>query len=367
MSDDDSVEGRLFTETGVYDREHKSRFPDKSTAMKAMEVETNGTAPAVEAEMDRDGKRVDPVRTLSELNAHDQDEIKKMDMDELAEFFHKLGLRELPDLIVRNSLNGSVLGTMTPADIERMDFHSLGEAKGFQALCNKMQILDRGAHREEAILVRKLIFWGYNNQWFPGPCDGCNCCAFKNERDACQSCCDSLTCSPLTEHRLPEPSVILYRDHLSIQTPMWKTDTVDKKYHELNRAFADPNVETWRMVSDNIDYSNITDVDVDEAVVIGEYRKTCVDCKHILCCKSLRREPHKGQYYWITCFQKCCGYNRTFKERPSGVVTIRLNITDERGATRKIGVMEESKEFARTLLSHVEEAQIHKGMRVNLH
>ena len=119
-------------------------------------------------------------------------------------------------------------------------------------------------------------------------------------------------------------------------------------------------------VTDNIDFSNVQDVDVELLPVLGAYKKSCADCPRMLCCQSLRREPNQGAYYWVGCCEQCFGFNHIFSERPEGVLIIRLRVPDERGPMRRIGVAQGAKELSVQIMHHVEEAQVLKAGRMRV-
>mmetsp|Transcript_5801 Transcript_5801/g.18589 ORF Transcript_5801/g.18589 Transcript_5801/m.18589 type:complete len:366 (-) Transcript_5801:312-1409(-) len=351
---------------GVMDDDHKPRVPARTTGelRQALPVGDDGLGAPQPADMGRHSTSVDPVRVLSSLTAAQMHEASQLDVDGLADFFRKLGLRELPNLIRRNDLNGSVLHTVTAQDIERMDFHSLGEAKAFQSLCAKMSQGERGDQRNEAIMVRRLVFWGETVEWHSGPCSILNRCAVKDKRTSCERCCDTVCCSPKVLAKLPDSHITVYRDHISIASPIWLDGEVSEKEATTNRAWVKPNASPYKTIVDNLDFSNLVDVDLEETPKIKSYRKTCADCSHYLCCHSLRREPHDGAFYWVSLCQRFFGYNHVYKEHPEGLVLLHLREADARGDTRRIGVVDGASDLVRTILHHMEEAQIKKGLRI---
>ncbi len=127
-----------------------------------------------------------------------------------------------------------------------MDLHSLGEAKAFLMLCGRLAKVDRSVMRQEALTVRRLTFWGKILEWHAGPCSCFNTCAVKDERNPVEKTCDWCSCSPMVNVKLPESSITLYNDHLSIAAPLWVDGKVPKGFSDYNRAFVGANETAWK-------------------------------------------------------------------------------------------------------------------------
>jgi len=317
------------------------------------------------AEMDRENEapHIDPVTALGKLSEKELKEIREMNVKQLSEFFRKMGLKEMPKQVQKHSLNGSVLHTLNSRDIDKMDFVSLGEAKALSNLAGTLSHVNRQDQRAVCILEKNIIFWGTAHHWYAGPLDACNRCSMKDHRSSCDICCDAICCSPKTFVELPESTIRVYRDHLEITYPRWR-DHIKDKYRKLNHAFADTNEPPFKITVDNIDYSNIQDVDVEMVKKQEKYVRECADCCNTLFCKDLRREPHGGNFYWVNACQRCFGHDLFYKQRPDGYVTITLRSGDEGGRHRKIGVLGDVDELSRAILHRMEESQVLRSVQI---
>ncbi|GBG32952.1 Hypothetical Protein FCC1311_091782 [Hondaea fermentalgiana] len=333
-------------------------------------TQSAGQAPSAQPLMQREssdgeGDCVDPVRVLSSLEQKQMHELTKMNVKELANFMSRLQLKEIPRQVQKHGINGSILHTLTSKDIDKMSFDSLGEAKALENLCSSLNTIDRENQRAMVIKEAPLVFWGKAHEWYEGPCSVCNRCAMKNYRGNCDSCWDAVCCSPKQFVELPPSTLRIYRDHLTIEQGRWK-DQIDEKYRKLNHAFAPTNEPPFKTKVDNIDFSMIADVDLEIIQKQETYKRSCADCTNVLCCNELKQEPNKGDFYWATPCQRCCGYDLYYKQRPEGYVTITLRGDgDQEGNVRKIGILEDADEAVKAIMHHMEESQMLRALKVH--
>ncbi|GBG32953.1 Hypothetical Protein FCC1311_091792 [Hondaea fermentalgiana] len=323
------------------------------------------TQPLMQRESsDGEGDYVDPVRVLSSLEQKQMHELTKMNVKELANFMSRLQLKEIPRQIQKHGINGSILHTLTSKDIDKMSFDSLGEAKSLENLCLSLNTIDRENQRAIVIKEAPLSFWGKAHEWHEGPGSAFNLCAMKNYRGNRSGCYDAVSGSPKQFVELPPSTLRIYRDHLSIEESRWK-EHVDEKYRELNHAFAPTNEPPFKTKVDNIDFSMITDVDLEIIQSQETYKSSCADCTNHICFKELKQEPNKGAFYWVTPYQMFCGYDHFYKQRPEGYVTITLRGDgDQEGNVRKIGILEDADEAVKVIMHHMEESQMVRALHV---
>mmetsp|Transcript_9803 Transcript_9803/g.19258 ORF Transcript_9803/g.19258 Transcript_9803/m.19258 type:complete len:351 (-) Transcript_9803:243-1295(-) len=330
-----------------------------------------GHAPKTQAvmhrgeEYDEGEDYVDPVRVLTSLQESQLHDLTKMNVKELSRFMSDLNLREIPRQIQRHGLNGSILHTITAKDIDKMDFDLLGEAKAFENLCSSISSIEREQHRSMLVRETPLTFWGVAHEWHSGPLSSCNRCAMKDHRGVCLSCWDSLCCNPVQFVELPPSVLRIYRDHITIEYARWK-DHIKDKYRKMNHAYAETNEPPYKVVEDNIDFTMIVDLDVEIIQKQDDYKRSCADCTNFLCCKELKRQPNKGDFYWVNVCQQLCGYDLFYEESAEGYLTITLrHDADQEGNVRKIGVLQGVEEAAKSILHFMEEAQMVRTLRIH--
>jgi len=317
-------------------------------------------APAPEADMDRDA---DPIAALTELSGDDLRRVVNMHQKELAEYFRGLGLTELPGKVAEHQLNGALLHSIGAKDVDKMNFRSLGEAKGFEDFCRHMKELNRTSNRRESVIEKRMPYEGVKvHEWNERPASLCNRWSMRNYRTIPERILDFITFSPKEMHVLPEPKVVLYRDHLHIERARWN-DNMPAKYKNYNRGFANPNLKCIEVDEDNVDVSLIYDVDVEAKPKVEQYTMTSVDVWRRVTCQTLKRDPLKGAFYWTNPCIDQLGFAHFYEEHPDGVVSLKvrspgLQTMSDAPEEKKIPIVEGARELADALLNYIEEARL---------